>query len=220
MKRTQRHRFDRLLLAGIALLALAAAGPAGAAVLINEVLADPATDWDGDGAVDYQDDEWIEIVNTGAESVDLADYWLRDGLGDSPHLHLDGTLPAGAVLVVFGSDAVAWQTANGVSVTGFSLNNSGDTVDLLRSVWVDGDLESLEVAHSITYGDHEADDDRSCGWAAESGGWTLFDALNPYNGDLWPGGSGCAPTPGAGNLCSPQVGLESLSLDALKAAFR
>ena len=64
--------------------------------------------------------------------------------------------------VVMGS-ASDWptlrQAAEGLGSTGLSLNNGGDTVDLLLSNWVGGDLESLDVVHSVTYADHEADDE-------------------------------------------------------------
>ncbi len=37
-----------------------------AEVLLNEVLADPITDWSGDGIIDFKNDEWIEIANGGS----------------------------------------------------------------------------------------------------------------------------------------------------------
>ncbi|MBU8871559.1 MAG: lamin tail domain-containing protein [Gemmatimonadales bacterium] len=199
---------------------LAFGSPGFADIIVNELLADPATDWDGDGTVDFMGDEWIEILNNGSVAVDLAEYWLRDGLGDSPHLHLNGILNPGQVRLFHGSEAVAWQVENGVGATGFSLNNGGDTVDLLKNHYVDGNLMSLEVVQSVTYADHEADDDRSSGWSSESGGWALFDALNPYTGTLSPGGSGCAPTPGVLNFCIPEVGASKLYFGGLKASFR
>ena len=156
MKISERHQTPALV--GILLLCgmVAAGVPAGAGLIINEVLGDPASDWDGDGAVDFMNDEWVEVLNNGSEALDLAEYWLRDGLGDLPHLHLDGILNPGEAKVYYGSDAVAWQLANGAGATGFSLNNGGDTVDLLVNHYVDGNLMSLDVVHTVTYADHEA----------------------------------------------------------------
>lgn len=220
MNPMQRNRL--LAMAGVLLFCgmAGAADPAGAELIINEILGDPASDWDADGAIDFMGDEWVEVLNSGTEPVDLAEYWLRDGLGDTPHLHLDGILEPGAVKVYFGSQAVAWQVENGAGATGFSLNNGGDTVQLLKNHYVDGNLMSLDVVHSLDYADHEAEDDRSSGWSNQDGGWTLFDSLNPYTGSLLPGGSGCAPTPGGINICGPQVGAREVSFGGLKANFR
>ena len=55
-----------------------------AALFINEIMADPASDWDGDGAYQYRDDEWVEIINTGPEAVDLAGHGLRDAASTTP----------------------------------------------------------------------------------------------------------------------------------------
>ena len=41
-------------------------------VRLSEILAGPARDWDGSGAVSSRDDEWIEIVNGGSGTTDLA----------------------------------------------------------------------------------------------------------------------------------------------------
>lgn len=47
-------------------------------VRLNEVLPAPkAVDWDGDGAATYQD-EWIELVNAGPTTVNLAGWKLTD----------------------------------------------------------------------------------------------------------------------------------------------
>jgi len=79
--------------------------PAGAQVVINEILADPARDWDGDGGYNFRNDEWIEIINLGDAAVDLSAYLLADG-DDGPAFRygFSGLLTPGEVLVVFGSD--------------------------------------------------------------------------------------------------------------------
>jgi hypothetical protein len=188
-------------------------------VVINEVLADPASDWDGDGEVDFKGDEWIEILNNGDQPVDLASYYLKDDTGDELHLRLSGVLQPAEIRVFYGSEAVAWQQAMGQTTTGFSLNNGGDFVKLMRQ-YQGPEGPEYELMFSISYADHEAEDDRSCGFNTEMSDWILFDSLNPYGGEQDPVGTGCAPSPGAPNICSDQVGLEGRTFGGVKAIFR
>ncbi len=204
-------------LAVVLIILGAALAQAQEPLVINEVLADPASDWNGDGSVDYKNDEWIEVRNDGPDLIDLSTYWLRDDTGDEPHLQLFGTLEPGAVAVFYGSDAVAWQAANGYATTGFSLNNSGDLVRLLRTIPGSTELELMYVIH---YEDHMAEDDRSSGWNVEFSDWELFDGLNPYTGDLPPHANGCGPTPGLPNECSAVVADQTVSFGGIKAIFR
>jgi hypothetical protein len=215
---TRPHALSGVVALAAVLLVWGVTGAAaGEPLIINEVLADPARDWDGDGLVDFKDDEWVEVRNVGIESVDLSTYWLRDDTGDEPHLQLFGQLGPGEVAVFYGSDAVAWQEAQGLATTGFSLNNGGDVVRLLRTIPGRPELELMYVIH---YEDHMAEDDRSNGWNEALSDWELFDALLPYNGSLLPAGNGCAPTPGAPNICSGSVASEAVSLGSVKAAYR
>ncbi|MHB8079454.1 MAG: lamin tail domain-containing protein [Candidatus Krumholzibacteriia bacterium] len=213
----KRHRVPSTvcLLLAVALGA-ALSTPAAAALVLSEILGDPARDWNGSGAVDARDDEWVEVFNTGPEPVELADYYLRDALGTDPHLRLSGELAAGAARVFYGSDAAAWQTAQGLTVTGLSLNNAGDTVELHRGVPGAAGSELVDV---YIYGDHEAEDDRSIARLPD-GSWILYDYYLPYTGSLTPGGSGCAPSPGAPNICSGNVADERASWGALKGDYR
>jgi hypothetical protein len=200
---------------GLALLLGFGASAAPAAVLVNEVLANPGSDWDGDGAVDIKLDEWVEVLNTGPDPVDLAGYFLRDGTGDTPHLGMFGILAPGTVAVFHGSDAVAWQLEHDAGNSGLSLNNGGDTVQVIVSD--PGDPQAYLVVDTRTYLPHEGDTDRASG--VISSVWTLFDALNPYGGALAPLGTGCGPTPGMVNVCeaTPVVGT---TWGGLKAGFR
>lgn len=187
-------------------------------IVINELMADPATDWNSDGQYDYRTDEWIEVLNTGDQAVDLTAYWLRDSTGDQPHLNLFGVLEAHCVAVFYGSNAVAWQQENGVSVTGFSLNNSGDSVYLLRTLpGTDGPQLALE--DTVTYLSHEAEDDRSSGLDPAGETWVLYDGLNAYGGDAQPQGTGCGPTPGTINVCDA-LPVHTQSFGAVKATYR
>ncbi|MBN2185294.1 MAG: lamin tail domain-containing protein [Candidatus Krumholzibacteriota bacterium] len=185
---------------------LAAAATAGADVLINEIMADPARDWDGDGEYNYRDDEWIEILNTGPSIVDLSDYLLSDGESEPVwRFGFAGTLMPGATLVVYGSDSRAWEESNGQPVYGLSLNNTGDQVSLYKVEG--GDTVLLE---DVLFSDKTAEDDRSLGRSImEPGKWELFDAFNPCPLNCDPAGNGCAPTPGFSNGCTTAAGDDS-----------
>lgn len=198
------------------LLSMTALAPQGAAqIRLNEILADPGTDWNGDGAVDSKLDEWVEIVNVGNSTVDLSAYRISDAAAaTSFRFALSGTLGPGAVRVYFGSEVVAWQAANGVSQLGLSLNNNGDTVFLYE---VNGaDIATEDTRAYVTA---EVLDDRSTGRLPQgSGGWVIFDALNPYTGTQPPTPTGCAPSPGKGPQCPTPT--HSSTWGKVKALYR
>ena len=111
------------------------------ALVLNEFLSDPASDNEntteiegdanGDGVRDGSEDEFIELINSGTESMDLSGFeiWDRSGLR---HTFVDGSiLPAGMPYVVFGGglpvniDNPLVDTAS----TGYiGLNNGGDLI--------------------------------------------------------------------------------------------
>ncbi len=187
-----------LLVLPVLALSLGPASPARAqsALQINEILAGPSRDWDGSGTFSSRDDEWIELRNAGAASIDLAGFYVTDG--DSiPRYALAGTLDAGAVLLVTGKMSFDWEKATGHPAFGLSLGNSGDAVMLWQVQGADS-----AVVDAYTFKSHEAAADRSVGRAVDGSGWQLFDALDPYTGTLTPKGNGCAPTPGASNACT------------------
>jgi hypothetical protein len=192
------------LVALFAAFVIAASGaqPARAnpAVALNEMLADPARDWDGDQAVNAADDEWVEIVNTGAVPADLTGLMLGDP--DRVWAYgFSGSLPVEGKIVVFGSASKAWQAANGHSAFGLRLANTGDTVVLWLVTATD-----TTVVDQFTFLDHEAEDDRSSGRRPDGGQtWELFDGLNPYSGSTPPPGNGCVPSPGLPNNCATPV---------------
>lgn len=168
-------------------------------LVLNEMLAGPARDWDGDGAFDARRDEWAEIRNAGAGPVDLGLYRLADA-DSTIRYEFSGVLPAGAVALVMGSAAEDQQRALGRSVTGLSLNNAGDTVLLFR---VEG--SDTVLVDSRRYGSIEGASDRSVGRLGDAGTWVLFDGLNKYTGTGEPKSSGCNPTPGGSNGCPSDV---------------
>ncbi len=183
-------------------------------VMINEFMPDPATDWDGDGEVNYRDDEWVEIKNRGDSAVDLSGYLLADGIEEPQWRYgLAGQLMPGEVLVVFGSDSRAWEESNQFPRYGLSLNNSGDRISVFRVE--NGDTVCI---HYYTYQDEVVGDDRSVGISADpQEGWVVFDAYSPCDGACGIPGSGCIPTPGSPNQCT--TGVESESWGSIKQKF-
>ena len=69
-----------------------------AQIRINEILADPASDWSGDASLSSKDDEWVEVINAGATVVDLSAYRLGDASGGTTtwRFGFAGTLAPGA----------------------------------------------------------------------------------------------------------------------------
>jgi len=184
-------------------------------VLLSELLPDPARDWDGNGSVNYRGDEWIEIVNYGSNPVTIDSFLVADR-GDSGYTiryRFSGTIGPKEVIVVFGSDVVIWQSANGVSAYGLSLNNSGDTIYLLQIAHGD-----TVVVDSLEYSGADVDDDRAIGRDAETPSlWLLFDAYNPCSSGCSFESSGCIPTPGSANNCITPV--ENSTWGAIKALY-
>ena len=193
---------------------LAHAGAAACEVRINEFLAGPGRDWDGNALYSARDDEWVELVNFGIVPVDLSALVISDA--DSTwRWRGSGTLNPGERRAIFGSDAVAWQNATGATVAGFSLANAGDTVRLWHLT-----ATETTLVESYTYRAHEAGTDRALGRIPDmTGGWQLFDGLNPYTGTLDPQGNGCNPSPRMGNACNSTPAPPS-SWGRLKATYR
>jgi hypothetical protein len=181
---------------------------------LNEIMAGPARDWDGSGAFSSRDDEWIELMNTGAVPLDLSGFLITDG-DTIPRLALSGTLAAGARLVAYGKNSWDWERATGHPAFGFSLSNSGDSVLL----WQIAGAETLLVDH-YTYRSHEAAADRAIGRLPEGGAdWALFDGLNPYTGATPPPGNGCNPTPGTQNVCG-ETPVRATTWGSVKSLYR
>ncbi len=88
---------------------------AEAAIVINEILADPAGDADGDGAINALKDEFVELANTGAAAESLSNWTLADAIQVRHTFDASANIPGYGFLTVFG---------------GLSLNNAGDSVIL------------------------------------------------------------------------------------------
>jgi len=103
-----------ILLMTIMLLAV----NANALVVINEVLPDPQTDWNGNGKIESYNDEWIELYNTGA-GQDISGWFIGDEANPKKYqIPADTTIGSGEFLVFYGSE------------TAVRLNNGGETIYL------------------------------------------------------------------------------------------
>lgn len=154
---------------------------AGPILVLNEILPRPGTDWNNDGKVDVAD-EFIEVMNAGTVDVNLGAYKLDDyELNSSGQLVSNAftlpsrTLKPGEKAVFYGSQ------------TGILLDDSGDTVRLLRG-------SNNAVLDAVTYGVVKSLDSSICRYADGYGLWIF----------------GCYPTPGLPNSLigggSPPVG--------------
>ncbi|MFZ6029417.1 MAG: lamin tail domain-containing protein [Chloroflexota bacterium] len=106
-------------------------------LVINEIHADPhdnAGDANGDGLVDNADDEFIEIVNTSGEPIDLSGWSIEDGVSLRHTFPVSSVLPADCALVVFGGGTISGTFGGSLVYTAtekaLGLNNDGDTVTL------------------------------------------------------------------------------------------
>ncbi len=162
--------------AGVAALAVLGPVAAGGAVVLNELVADPASDWsptDGNSTYDSLDDEWVEVLNTGPAAVDLTGWRLTDATGDWRY-QFQGVLAAGSRRVVYGNESYDWEEANGFPKSGLSLNNSGDTVTLTAA-------DLVTVIDQVTYGSSHVLDDRAYGRNPDGGpSWAVFDGSEPH----------------------------------------
>jgi hypothetical protein len=194
-----KHGF-RLCAAALAVALLWTAAPASAQVVLNEIMASPARDWNGDGTVSSRDDEWVEIFNAGSSPVALDGYRLADA-DTTWRFAFSGTLGPLERRLVYGSESYAWEKATKHPAYGLSLNNGGDTVRLWK--FTGADSAQVDV---VTYGAVEGGGDRAFGRFPDGGAnWKVFDSLNPAPTGSNPPGTACAPTPGAQNGCPTAI---------------
>jgi hypothetical protein len=137
----------------LAFAALLSARPAGAAVVINEIMYDS----------NYSPDiEYIELYNTGPTAQNLVDWYLLDNSSAHPHCNLVGTLGVGKYLVIAADTALFHAKFPGLANLnpngfdpgglGFGLGNSGDQVRLF-----DDDGHMRDSVQYQTSGDWPAD---------------------------------------------------------------
>ena len=105
-------------------------------VVINEFLADPATDLagdaNGDGIRDASDDEFIEIVNVSGTALDVSGWSISDAVQVRHTFPTGSIIPADCAAVVFGGDTPTGEFGGAVvqtaSTGSLGLNNGGDTL--------------------------------------------------------------------------------------------
>jgi hypothetical protein len=110
---------------------------AGLSLRINEILADPPPDLEGDangdGERDASDDEFVEVVNCGAVPVDVSGWYISDGTSVRHVFPEAGsTVLPGEFLTVFGGGTPTGfdGTVMTASSGGLGLANSGDVLSL------------------------------------------------------------------------------------------
>ena len=165
------------------------------AIEINEVLADPGRDWDGDGEANFRADEWVEIVNSGSVTEDLTGYFLADEEG-GPVFGFAGTLSPGEVRVVYGSDSTEWESANGESATGLRAGQFGRHRNALE---IDGSGQRARrrLCLSRPRSGRRSLVGTESRWVARTGCSSM--ASTRMRGAKCPMGTGWIPTPGLPN---------------------
>ena len=105
------------------------AEPLSTALVINEILADPAPGYDAnnDGVASTREDEFVELVNVSAAPLELGGARIEDNIGARFTFPDQFTLAPGAAVVVFGGGAPAIDGVRTlVAKSGLYLNNRGD----------------------------------------------------------------------------------------------
>jgi hypothetical protein len=123
---------------------------------VNEFCPNPGgVDANRDGKASTSGDEYVEILNTTNQPIDLSYLLINDAVGERHRFPNPTTLPAGGAIVVFGSGTpndFAERHANGSAqqATGglLGLNNGGDTIEIAT---LPGATGTPSVFFSITY---------------------------------------------------------------------
>lgn len=107
-------------------------------VVINEILAAPQGDANGDGVIEVYEDEFIELYNAGTSPVDLSGWTLSDDDAAGGEFVIpSGTVIAPSGFVTLFGGGVPTGFDGNVFVDdgriGNGLSNSGDTVELRRT---------------------------------------------------------------------------------------
>ena len=129
----------------------------GPSAVINEIHADPHPlngDANGDGLVSSDDDEFVEVVNLGGETLDLSGWQISDSIRVRFVFPAETYLSPGCGAVIFGGgDPSADFGGSLVFSTGsLGLNNAGDIVSL-----IDGDgVERAAVIYGMEGGQDQS----------------------------------------------------------------
>lgn len=193
-----------------AILVMSAGTPASA-IVINEILADPAGDPNGDGILSFVQDEFIELANETASALDVSGWTLSDGAELRHVFPVGTTIPAGCGLVVFGGGVpfgpfgrAIVQTA---STGSLSLNNTGDTVTV---------AQGGSPMATVTYGVEGGSDESLARDPDVTGAWSMRHTVIPGAVGPWSPGTLVTGAPFSGCSASvpalPRFGLWLLGL--------
>ncbi|MFY9519257.1 MAG: lamin tail domain-containing protein [Schleiferiaceae bacterium] len=117
---------------------------AGPSIVLNEVLYDPSNsgllgDANGDGLYVQDEDEFIELLNTGSQPLDVSGWKIYDASalssGTPRHVFPAGSvIPSGTALVLFGGGTPTGSFGGAVvqttSTGAMNLNNAGDLLTI------------------------------------------------------------------------------------------
>ncbi len=162
----------------------------GSPIVLNEVLADPPPDLDGDangdGTRSTSQDEFVELVNIGADPVDLTGWSIHDATGARHEFASGPVISPGDFFVVFGGGTPTGIPSGSdvASSGGLSLNNTGDEVRLVGADGVTRDFHA--------YGS-EANADESLIRVPDGGPWTTPSGVG-YDWLFSPGVSNTGPS--------------------------
>ncbi|MDD2239633.1 MAG: lamin tail domain-containing protein [Kiritimatiellae bacterium] len=127
-------------------------------LVINELLPSPTNaagfyvDANQDGAYSSFDDEFIELLNTSTNSIDVAGLWLTDANTTiRRHVFSSRILPPGGSIVVFGGGSLMNFSNPPAQIStgnGLNLNNDAETVSLFASPTTLVDQVSYQVTAS------------------------------------------------------------------------
>jgi len=169
-----------------------------ATLVINEYLADPPGsassdligDANGDGVRDATQDEFVELVNSGAAPLDVSSFTISDATQSRFTFPGGKVIPPGEATVVFGggtpTEAFGNAAANGlvfaIGGSGLSLNNGGDTITVKDNM-------GATVA-TLTYTSTEGNADQSITRSPDvTGGFVTHSTATGSGGALFSPGS-------------------------------
>ncbi|RKE98502.1 lamin tail domain-containing protein [Ichthyenterobacterium magnum] len=163
-------------------------------LVINEIHSDPSNapgevgDANGDGTAVFNEDEFVEIYNTGVAAVDMTGYTLEDA--SVRHTFPNGTIlqPNSFITVFGGGTPTGIPGQSQVADTGdLGLSNSGDTVTLKD--------DNGTVIDTYTYSGAEGGANQSIGRSPDfTGPFVLHTTIGTANALFSPGLENDDPT--------------------------
>jgi lamin tail-like protein len=168
--------------------------PQAATLTINEYLADPPPgalgDANGDGIRDATQDEFVELVNTGAVALNIGGFTISDATTVRFTVPAGRSIPPGEAAVVFGggnpTGPFGNAGANGLvfvaGASGLSLNNGGDTITVKDALGA--------VVASVGYGSTEGGAHQSITRSPDvTGGFVTHSSATGSGGSLFSPGT-------------------------------